>query len=79
MALNQGKGGLMGKEVATLIDDNELIRALANKLHRDIERLQLAIIKESKHEIGSHLSNALERSWELTDMLNESSSASTFR
>lgn len=62
-----------------LVSNDELARALANKLQRDIEKLHLAISKESKHEIVSHLNNALERSWELSDMLNEVSSAGTFR
>lgn len=69
----------MVQEVAALVGENEIVRALANKLQRDIERLQLAILKESKHDIGQHLTNALERSWELTDLLNESSNAATFR
>jgi len=70
----------MAKEaITTLISDDEIVRALANRLHRDIERLQLAIIKESKHEISCHLSNAMERAWELTDILNDSSNAAAFR
>lgn len=69
----------MVKEVTSLISEDEIIKALANRLQRDIERLQLAILKESKHDIGCHLTNALERSWELNDLLNEVSTVSTFQ
>lgn len=62
----------MGKDAITLVSNDEIIKTLAGNLHKDICRLQSAIIKKSKHEIVSYIESASERSCELVARLNES-------
>lgn len=66
----------MGKESTSIFSTDEIIKTLANNLHRDLCRLQTSIIKEDKHSIGGHIEAAIERSCELMHRLNGSSSLS---
>jgi hypothetical protein len=63
----------MVKEVVTLISGDEITRALSENLHRDICRLQAAMIQENKRAIGDHIESAVERSYELMTRLRSAS------
>jgi hypothetical protein len=63
----------MVKEVVTVSSGDVVTLTLSENLHRDICRLQAAIIQENKRAIGDHIENAAERSYELMFRLRESS------
>jgi hypothetical protein len=66
----------MGKESITVISNDQIVKTLAVNLHRDLYRLQSAIVKKDKHAVGQHIESAIERSYELMNRLNESSALS---
>lgn len=66
----------MAKEVITVISGDEVTLTLSENLHRDICRLQSAVIQDNKRAIGDHIENAVERSYELMTRLRESLSIS---
>ena len=65
----------MVKEVVTLISRDEVNLTLSENLHRDICRLQAAMIQENKRAIGDHIESAVERSYELMTRLRSSAPA----
>lgn len=66
-------------QISVNIKPGEIVRALASKLQNDLTRLQIAIIKENKHDIGTCLEAAINRSSELTERLNESANVVPFQ
>lgn len=54
--------------VVSLHKDDK-VRMLSGNLRRDLGRLQVAILRKSKHDIAEHLGAAIERSEELVQTL----------
>jgi hypothetical protein len=58
----------MGMELLT--PENKA-RTLAANIRRDLGRLQIAILRENKHDISTHLGAAIERSEELNQVMTD--------
>lgn len=62
----------MAREAVTVISGDEVTLTLSENLHRDLCRLQSAMIQENKRAMGDHIGSAIERSYELMARLRES-------
>lgn len=59
----------MGQEGKLNVRSEVKARTLATNIRSDLSKLQIAIIKENKHDIGEHLSTVVERAEELVSHL----------
>lgn len=57
--------------VRELLKHEDKLRVLVGNLRRDLGRLQVAILKENKHDISTHLGCAIERSEEMTQVISD--------
>jgi hypothetical protein len=62
----------MVKEVLSVVTSDVVTLTLSENLHRDLCRLQAAMIQENKRAVGDHIGSAIERSYELMTRLRES-------
>ncbi len=57
--------------VRELLKREDKLRILAFNIRSDLGRLQVALMKENKHDISAHLGGAIERSEELVQVISD--------
>jgi flagellin-specific chaperone FliS len=56
--------------IEKVVSPQQLVLLLADNLQQDINKLSVAILRENKHDMCTHIGSALERSQELKERIS---------